>query len=213
MNMTLPQKQEPPETWEHHDVWVNVRDLIYALPNYFQTEIVIKGINATDLYSVGGLLANSIEQSLTSLLNKLRSVWDPDNKYPTYSFRRQAQTFPDVLLSNVSNRTDILFGIELKSWYVLSKEGEPSLRFKIDPDACSNADLLVVVPWLLSDIMAGNPTLLVPYIEYAKYVAELRNYHWTLSHPNDGDEAVIRPSEEFRRPYPNAKSLFLKNHE
>ena len=39
-----------------------------------------------------------------------------------------------------------LLGIELKGWYVLSKEGEPSGRYKVTPAACAPQDLLVIVP-------------------------------------------------------------------
>lgn len=36
---------------------------------------------------------------------------------------------------------DILFGIELKGWYLLAKEREPSLRFQVTEAACdSTAD-------------------------------------------------------------------------
>ena len=38
-------------------------------------------------------------------------------------------------------------GIELKGWYVLAKEKEPSFRYKVTPAVCAPADLLVVVPW------------------------------------------------------------------
>jgi hypothetical protein len=71
---------------------------------------------------------------------------------------------------------DILFGI--KSWYTLSKEGEPSFRYQITPAACADADLLVIVPWILSDVVSGSPKLFQPWIESARYVAEHHNFYW-----------------------------------
>ncbi len=121
-----------------------------------------------------------------------------------YSFIRQPQTFPDVLLRNVENEEDILFGIELKSWYVLSKEGEPSFRYQVTPAACARADLLVIVPWILSDVISGVPGLLRPYVELARYAAEYRNYHWQKVRIEQGKSSVIRQPQA-SHPYPKSK--------
>jgi len=142
-----PIKQGPCENWEHFDVWQKILNLIEAMPNYFKSEIIIKGINVTDIYSVGNLFSAVIEAQIVDTLNKLRNIWDEDNKYSNYTFIRQAQTFPDILLVDIKNNRDVIFGIELKAWYVFSKESEPSFRYTIDPDACARPDLLVVVPW------------------------------------------------------------------
>jgi hypothetical protein len=48
-------------------------------------------------------------------------------------------------------------GIELKGWYVLAKEKEPSFRYKVTLTVCAPADLLVVVPWALSNVISGRP--------------------------------------------------------
>jgi hypothetical protein len=111
-----------------------------------------------------------------------------------------------VLLRNLENPSDILFGIELKSWYVLSKEGEPSFRYKVDPDACASADLIIVVPWILSDVISGTPGLLTPYKELAKYAAEYRNYYWQKPRiENNENPEINRPPERNRKPYPASK--------
>jgi hypothetical protein len=160
-----PSRFFPDQQWEHYVVWHRVNDLIYSLPNYFEAELVIRGINVTEVFSIGSAFATVIETQVVNILNKLRSIWDTENAYSKYAFIRQSQTFPDVLLRNLEKPDDIVFGIELKSWYVLSKEGEPSFRYKVDPDACAAADLIVVVPWILSDVISGAPRLLAPFKE------------------------------------------------
>lgn len=205
MPLIEPEKILPNEDWEHFAVWREVYDLLEAIPNYFNSEIIIKGLNVTDIYSVGNLFSAVIESQIVEMLNELRNIWDSENDYSNYSFVRQAQTFPDVLFVNVKNN-DVLFGIELKAWYAFSKESEPSFRFTIDPDACAIPDLLVVIPWLLSEVVSGKPKLLFPYIESSKYAAEFRNYYWMKSRESSTRSTnIIRPSEEIRRPYPQSK--------
>lgn len=202
-----PTRHEPDPSWEHYEVWHNVRELLGALPNYFRSDIVIRGINVTDIFSVGSLFSAVIESQIVDILNRLRDNWDADNKYPAFGFTRQSQTFPDILFVNLQKPDEVVFGIELKAWYVFSKESEPSFRFTVDPDACGKPDLLAVVPWLLSDVVAGSPILLPPYLELGKYAAEYRNYYWVNSRENTGIRSteIIRPPAEFRRPYPKSK--------
>ena len=163
-NNTEPLRQQPDTSWEHFAVWQRVYDLLEALPNYFKSEIIIKGINVTDIFAVGNLFSAVIEAQIVDMLNKLRDIWDDNNQYSNYVFVRQSQTFPDILFVNIQNSSDVIFGIELKAWYVFSKESEPSFRYTVDPDACAKPDLLVVVPWFLSDVIAGSPSLMSPYI-------------------------------------------------
>ena len=196
----------PGGQWTHYKMWDKVNDLIYALPNYFETELVVKGINVTEIFSIGTAFATVVETQVVNMLNRLRGIWDSENEYSNYAFIRQSQTFPDVLLRNVGDENDILFGIELKSWYILSKEGEPIFRYKIDPDTCADADLLVVIPWILSEVISGTPKLLTPYKELAKYAAEYRNYYWQKSRIESNQNPNIhRPQQENRYPYPDSK--------
>jgi hypothetical protein len=206
-----PDKTNPPDDWPHLKLWERVNALFYALPNHFKTELVVKGINVTEVFSVGGAFATVVETQVVAILNSLRNLWDPDNEYPSYAFIRQSQTFPDVLLKNLQDELEegqdkILFGIELKSWYVLSKEGEPSFRFQVTPEACAPADLLVIVPWILSDVISGTPKLLTPYREGAKYAAEYRNYYWQKSREERGEPSgITHPPEAQCHPYPASK--------
>jgi len=175
--------QEPARTpiaadWTHHALWDRVRTALFAVPARFQSNVDISGVPATDLFNLNAILGAAIEDRVVDTLNDMRSVWDPDDDYASYAFARQAQTFPDVLCCNLADRSDVLFGIELKGWYILAKEGEPSFRFSVTPAVCAPADLLAVFPWHLSEVISGTPRLLAPYVEHARYVAEFRNHHW-----------------------------------
>ena len=100
MRLTEPKKLSPKKDWEHFAFWQKVYDLLEALPNYFQSEILIKGLNVTDIYAVGNLFSAVIESQIVDILNKLRDVWYDENNYSNYVFVRQSQTFPDVLFVN-----------------------------------------------------------------------------------------------------------------
>ena len=125
-------------------------------------------------------------------MNLIRNSWDPDEKYTLCTFVRQAQTFPDVLLRKTST-DEILLGIELKGWYLLAKEAEPSLRFQATSAACAQRDLIVVVPWVLGNVISGSPILFEPFVESAQYAAEYRNYHWQYVRETKQDTGITIP--------------------
>ncbi len=154
-----------------------VQDALAALPAYFRSETHISGVAATDLHTLNTVLGATIEEQVVATLNSMRQVWDIKGDYALYSFIRQPQTFPDVRLRRASDH-DTILGIELKGWYLLAKEGEPSLRFQVTPAACARADLVAVVPWVLANVISGSPIVFDPFIESARYAAEFRNYHW-----------------------------------
>lgn len=183
--------------WPHYELYRRVRDALAAVPAQFATEIFISGVLATDLHTLNSALGAAIEEQVVATLNAMRATWDPDDKYALYSFVRQPQTFPDVLLRRVPSETpaleDILMGIELKGWYLLAKEEKPTFRFTVTPAACSPQDLLVVVPWALAQVISGRPIAFTPYIVEAKYAAESRNYHWTDVREAKGSRAITSP--------------------
>lgn len=178
--MPEPQPVQPSPNWEHFALWQRVREEVLPhIPKFFRSTIQIAGISATEIYTFGAMLGAVIEEEVVRTLNELRERWDPEGRYSDYVFERQPQRFPDVLLLNkASEQRDIIFGLELKSWYLLAKEGEPSFRFTVTPQVCTEADLLVVVPWALSFVVAGTPVIFKPFIASARYVAEYRNYWW-----------------------------------
>ncbi len=148
-----------------------------ALVDFFEFDQQIGGIRATDLFSLNSLMGATIEEQVVSTLNRHRDTWD-DGNWKEYTFQRSAQAFPDVRLVHRSNPDDIKIGIELKSWFLLSKEGVPSMRFVPHPDACAPLDMVCVVPWYLSNAVCGVPKVASPWIQQAKYAAEWSKFFW-----------------------------------
>ena len=196
----------PDVSWSHRTLYENVVKTLYALPEEFSSSIRISDFRATDIFTLNTALGASIEDSVVNGLNKLRDVWDPTGAYALYRFERQSQAFPDVrLVTDDSTLDSPLMGIELKGWFALSKEGEPTFRYTIAANACASQDLIVVYPWVLSDLVAGSPRLLRPFVGEAKYAAELRNYYWqTMRRETVGDPGIIFASHQ--TPYPAQKT-------
>ncbi|MFX4300904.1 hypothetical protein ACOJUR_01270 [Alicyclobacillus tolerans] len=189
---------------KHFELWSRVRQSLAALPSYFASETNIEGLRATDIHTLNTTLGATIEEQVVASLNKMRAVWDPDDKYSLHSFIRQTQTFPDVLFAkrdpDTAQLSDIILGIELKGWYVLAKEGEPSFRYQVTPAVCTLMDMVVIVPWYLSNVISGVPRVLKPYIEAAKYAAEYRNYWWQNLREAKSDVRIESPTSV--SPYP-----------
>lgn len=196
----------PEDDWEHKELYDRVKETIVALPSYFDSDISIRGLDAEDLFSLGGVLATAIENNVVETLNEMRAVWDPDDEYPDCSFMRQSQTFPDVLLVRrlEGGESEPIMGIELKSWYLLSKEGEPSFRYEVTPDACAPQDLLVVFTWSLNDVISGEPQIYEPYVCSAKWASRYVDYYWKELRDTDLDRSINRP--DGIGPYPASKS-------
>jgi len=169
-------------------------------------QLQISDFRATDIFTLNTALGASIEDAVVNGLNRLREVWDPDGRYALYRFERQAQAFPDVrLVTEAPDETPILMGIELKGWFALSKEGEPTFRYTVTPNACADADLLVVYPWVLSNVVAGHPKLLRPFVGEARYAAQLRNHYWQTMREARGANGSIIPANH-QTPYPAVKT-------
>lgn len=196
---TPPQREWPADTWEHAELHKKVRDAIASLPTYFRTETSITGIPATDIHTLSTALGATIEDQFVRTLNSIRHVWDPDEKYALYSFARQSQTFPDVLLRRPGDVP--LMGIEMKGWYLLSLEGEPSYRYSTTAAVCNPQDLIVLVPWALSNVISGTPISFDPYIEPARYAANYRNHWWMHIRRSNSSRDINQPDDA--NPYPN----------
>lgn len=143
-----------PETFpaDKRGLFKGIRAALAAIPAYFEFAHPISGIDATDLNALTTLMGAAIEVQVVQALNGMRSVWDPDRRWLDYSFQRSSQAFPDVRLTR---RTDagheVALGIELKGWFLLAKEGEPSPRYRVSPNACNPWDLICVIPWYLHE--------------------------------------------------------------
>jgi len=156
-------------------------------------------IPAADLHAANTPLGAVIEDSIPRTLNTLRTLWDPDRHYSAYALARQPQTFPDVPFRKMSGGSyETLFGIEVKSWYMLAKESEPSFRFYVIRDFCHPADVCVFYPWALDGAVSGKPILFRPLICGARKAARLRNVSW-VAKAQDADWARIdAPAGPFR---------------
>ena len=185
----------------------NVRDALQSIPVYFDSGTHIEGLEASDLFNLNSVLSSSIEIQVVDTLNRIRKVWDPDDEWPEHHFERSSQTFPDVrLLSRSGGTVSVVLGIELKGWYLLAREGEPSFRYKVTPAVCSEFDLLVVVPWHLKNVLSGVPVVYEPYIEQARYAAEYRNYWWQHVRETTADTSIKPPAAATLGPYPPPKT-------
>lgn len=193
-----------PEDRDLLDLYTDVRNAVLSLPSYFETDIQIEGVEASDLFGLGDLIGTAIEKQIVSTLNGMRSVWDPDSEYMNYRWVRQPQTFPDaILVESGEDDQDPIMGIEVKTWYILAKEGAASFRFETSQDACALQDLIIVVPWHLEHVLAGSPVLREPWVESAKTAAEYVDYHWCQTRDTSKNQEVIYP--ESAEPYPDRK--------
>ena len=195
-----PTRKEPDTDWEHHDLWSKVKSAAQELDTYFKSTITVSGINVTEIYSFGSVLGLTIEEEVVRSLNVMRSKWD-DGSYSDYKFTRQAQTFPDMIFTDGK---DILFGIELKSWYILSKESEPSFRLKANKNACTDKDLIMLVPWCLSNVLSGTPITFKPVVDSVRYYCEYRNYWWKHVKNTEDTTEIEEPTNV--KPYPEARA-------
>ena len=183
--------EREPVGWEHYSLWRRVHEALLALPGYFRTTTTIEGMLASDIFTLNAALGATIEDQVVASLNSMRAMWDPHGEYQTYSFVRQAQTFPDVLLRKRTDGHTVLLGIELKGWYLLAKEGMPNFRFVVTPAACAPWDMLMVVPWVLSNVLSGCPVVYPPFIKLARYAAEKRNYYWQHERTAKSDNGIV----------------------
>jgi hypothetical protein len=181
-----------------------LRTVLLGLPALFKFDNTISGVNATDLFSLNTLLGASIEGQVVKALNAQRAQWDPHDEWGGYVFERQSQAFPDVRLVRKASGgvADIALGIELKGWFLLAKEMEPSFRFTTTQSACAAHDLLVVVPWYLDNVLSGSPVAAEPYVVSARWAAEYRNYYWQYKRrtKDSVDKSVRAPARA--APYP-----------
>lgn len=179
-----------------------VRATLMALPGEFKFDHSVSGVAATDLFSLNTFLGAGIELEVVRTLNALRPIWDPESKWSTYRFERSSQAFPDVrLVDQASNSAlPIALGVELKGWWMLAKEGVPSLRYEVAPEACASHDLVCVVPWYLSSAVSGRAEVAEPWVESAKFAAEWRDYWWANVRDTQSDPGLIYPTDA--APYP-----------
>lgn len=191
----------------------NVRDALASLPAHFASQTFIEGLEAGDLFSLNSMLGGNIEVQVVQTLNRLRAVWDPDEEWEEYRFVRSAQTFPDVRLETASpTRTSrgqtVAIGVELKGWYLLSREGEPSFRYTVSRDACDERDLLCIVPWHLANVLAGRPVVYPRFVMSAQEAVDQRNDYWTRHRREVDEQAAAKALADGRTPKANPPGYY-----
>lgn len=206
--MHMPTRYELDPSDERTALRESLVGALRALPHYFTSPINIEGLIATDLFSMNTLLGGAIEEQTVRILNTLRATWDPNGRWYDREFVRFPESFPDVRLVRSANDPEPVIGVELKGWYLLSKEKEPSFRYKASADATTAYDLIACFPWALSNVLSGNPVVYEPYVEQAKYAADMRTYYW---HHRIGSNAhrVNDINHPDTSPYPRAGTLYV----
>lgn len=205
---------EESDWYDHHeDLYDQIPELLNRVPADFTSDVHIEGLDATDVFGLNEILASSVENQVVNSLDNLKPTLDLDEEYRDYEFVRQSQTFPDVLLEDSSDTDDEpLMGIELKCWYLLAKEGDPSFRFKTTPAACAPQDLLVIYPWTLDNIVTGSPEIFRPFVMPAKFASLYVDYYWQELkdwQPENPTKDIIQP--EGVSHYPDSKAEFIQD--
>lgn len=168
-----------------------LRNVVFpSLPSECNIENTYSGILATDLFSLNTLLGSMIENKVVIFLNAHRHLWD-NGEWNEYHFIRSNESFPDVRLVEKTGKHDVVLGIELKSWFILSKEGEPSFRYRTASEACDCGDLLCIIPWYLSDAVCGHPVLATPWVFSAKAAAEATKRYWIYERQTDKPMTLV----------------------
>lgn len=52
MTNNPPERKLPDPNWEHFSVWETIKSLLLSIPNHFQTDLSIRGVNATEIFSI-----------------------------------------------------------------------------------------------------------------------------------------------------------------
>ena len=181
-------------------------EALLVLPGFFEFGTRIEGIDATDLFSLTLCsVPASRFRSSTRLIGcaasgiRTRSGSAIDSRGNLRPFRMSG-SFGE------GQAHDIAMGIELKGWYLLSKEGVPSLRFPTTPAACSPFDLIAVVPWHLSNVLSGTPVAREPWVSSARHAAEFRNHWWKNVRETSDPKVSHRRPECTRTPLRTCRS-------
>lgn len=131
-----------------------------------------------DLVKASDLVSSTIEDRVPELLNRVREhTWDAGKTLAPYEFRRAAAGFPDCLLVERSPE-NVVFEIETKSWYVLSRD-TITARFKTDPAAITPGTLVIIAGWALDGVVSGSPKISRIHIDDAQVLARARDATWT----------------------------------
>jgi hypothetical protein len=145
-----------------------------------------------DIAKAAALVSGVVEDRIPALLNGVRGhTWDADNALHAFEFRRFTIGFPDILLVERANPENVLFQMEVKSWYILASD-PLTARFETSPVVMAEGTIIAVVAWLLDGVVAGSPKLLRIHSDDALRLAAVRDAAWENIEP-PGSHRVIHP--------------------
>jgi hypothetical protein len=145
-----------------------------------------------DIAKASDLVSGVVEERVPALLNSMRATtWDEDGIYADYEFRKFDIGFPDILLVKRSDPRVVLFEIEAKSWYILSRD-PLTARFLTSASVIGEGTLVVLVAWMLGGVVSGSPVLLRMHVDDAIRLAAVRDTSWTAMNPA-GSHRVVEP--------------------
>ena len=143
-----------------------------------------------DIAKAAALVSGIVEDRVPALLNSVRDrTWDEDGGLHAFEFRRFTIGFPDILLVERADPTNILFELEAKSWYILAAD-PLTARFETSPNVMRDGTLIAIVGWMLDGVVAGSPKLLRIHSDDAKRLASVRDAAWAAI---DANHRVVQP--------------------
>lgn len=133
-----------------------------------------------------------------------KDIWEAIACLPIH-FRTETQ-ISGIMATDLHTLHTVL-GATIEEQVVRTLNKEPSLRFQVTATACTEQDLIVVVPWVLSNVISGSPAVFKPFIEFAKTAAEYRNHHWQNVRSTQLDSRIEVPPGI--KPYPSKSDRIL----
>lgn len=156
-----------------------VREAVLALEGSVISDLTLPlPGDLKDISKAAALISGVVEDRIPEMLNRVRSTtWDEDGKLGAYEFRRFTIGFPDILLVERANPENVLFEIEAKSWYVLSRDALTA-RFLTSSTFINDGTLVIIVGWMLDGVVSGSPVLLRIHVANAEELAKQRDAQW-----------------------------------
>lgn len=168
-----------------------VREAVLALEGSVISDLTLPlPGDLKDISKAAALISGIVEDRIPEMLNRVRSTtWDEDGSLGAYEFRRFTIGFPDILLVERARPDNVLFEIEAKSWYILSRDALTA-RFLTSPDVINDGTLVIIVGWMLDGVVSGSPVLLRIHVADAAELARQRDDQWEAV---GADHRVLQP--------------------
>ena len=164
-----------------------------------------------DISKASALVSGVIEDRIPALLNSVRNqTWDEDAALQAFEFRRDTIGFPDILLVERTDPTNVIFEIEAKSWYILSRDALTA-RFETSPEIMRTGTLVAIIAWILDGVVGGSVKLLRIHSDDAQRLAMARDEAWNGIEP-PGSHRVVQPENPAGTPRNQLKTQARGEH-